>query len=159
MNRDVEKTVENFVERMGLLAQGEGLSRTAGRLLGLLVIEGGPMSFGELADRLDVSRGSISTNTRLLVNLGVIERTTKAGSRQDHFQIRPQPYLHLLEGHLQRLRSGRELIDETRKNLPADWTGAHTRLEELNRFHEFLAERTEAFIARNLGAETETDDR
>ena len=75
-----EHTVsENFIERMGMIAQADGLPRIAGRIMGLIILEGGPYSFGELAKRLSVSRGSISTNTRLLENMGVIERTAKPG--------------------------------------------------------------------------------
>jgi DNA-binding transcriptional regulator GbsR (MarR family) len=51
MNASRKAVVEEFVERMGLVAEGDGLPRIAGRIMGLMVIEGGPLSFAELAQR------------------------------------------------------------------------------------------------------------
>ena len=55
--------IERFIEGFGLLMQQDGLPRIAGRMLALFIVEGGPFSFSELAEKLQVSRGSISTNT------------------------------------------------------------------------------------------------
>lgn len=142
-----EQTIDEFVERLGLIAQADGLPRIAGRIMGLLVIHGGPFSFAELAERLKVSRGSISTNTRLLENLGVIERVTKAGQRQDYFQLRPQPYMELLRGSLGRLYKARDAVADTRHRLSADWGDARKRLADLGDFYNSMIERTESIIS------------
>lgn len=134
------------MERLGLVAQADGLPRIAGRIMGLLVIHGGPFSFAELAERLKVSRGSISTNSRLLENLGVIERVTRPGERQDYFRIRPEPYVELLWGSLSRLYKAREVVTDAQRKLPDDWTDAQARLGDLGAFYNGLIERTEAMI-------------
>ncbi len=146
MQQSNEQVIEAFVERVGLIAQADGLPRIAGRIMGLLVIHGGPFSFAELAKRLQVSRGSISTNSRVLENLGVIERVTRPGDRQDYFQIRSQPYVELLKGSLGRLYKAREAVAGTRRKLPADWSDTQTRLADLEAFYGGLIERTEAMI-------------
>ena len=129
---------ERFVERMGLLAQGDGMPRIAGRLLGLLVLEGGPLAFGELAERLQVSRGSVSSNARLLEGMGVVERVTRPGERGDYFQMAPDPYARLLDGVAERARRGREIALETRDAVAvqegAD-RAAQERLDALARFY------------------------
>ncbi|MGB1262571.1 MAG: GbsR/MarR family transcriptional regulator [Cognaticolwellia sp.] len=108
---------ETFIEGMGVVAQADGLPRIAGRLIGVMVLEQGPFSFSDLAIKLGVSRASISTNTRLLENMGVIERTGKAGDRQDYFQLADDPYVKLLHGLVFRMNKAKKLVDSTRKNL------------------------------------------
>lgn len=146
MSEDPEQAVEEFVERLGLVAQADGLPRIAGRIMGLLVIYGGPFSFAELAERLKVSRGSISTNSRLLENLGVIERIARPGERQDYFQIRPEPYVELLRGSLGRLYKAREVVAAAQRKLPESWRDAQGRLGDLGAFYNGLIERTEVMI-------------
>ncbi len=146
MKEHEEQVIEQFVERIGLIAQADGLPRIAGRIMGLLVIHGGPFSFAELAQRLQVSRGSISTNSRLLENLGVIERVARPGDRQDYFQIRSDPYVELLKGSLGRLRKAREAVADTQRKLPDGWADTQTRLADLDAFYKGLIERTEAIV-------------
>lgn len=148
MKQKPEQTIEEFVERLGLVAQADGLPRIAGRIMGFLVIYGGPFSFTELAERLKVSRGSISTNTRLLEHLGVIERVTRPGERQDYFQIRSQPYEALLRGVLDRLHKASEVVSDTQSKLPANWgdAQARARLADLGDFYDKCIKNTESII-------------
>lgn len=140
MAEKAEHAIAEFVEQMGLILQAEGLPRIAGRIMGLMVMHGGPFGFNELAERLSVSRASISTNTRLLEDLEVIERTTTPGDRQDYFRLSRQPYARLLRGVVRRMRRAREVVGDTQMALPEDMAGAHERLEELDAFYEALIE-------------------
>jgi hypothetical protein len=64
-----------------------------GRVLGwLLVCDPPEQSAADLAQRLQASKGSISTATRLLVRLGMIERVRLRGERFDRFIARPQAW-------------------------------------------------------------------
>ena len=74
--------------KMGLLCESDNLPRIAGRLFGLLILEDEAFSLRELADRLQVSRASVSTNARILTEMGLAERSpaqaivrTTTGSR------------------------------------------------------------------------------
>lgn len=146
MKQNTEAVIAEFVERLGLVAQADGLPRIAGRVMGFLVIHGGPFSFAELAVRLKVSRGSISTNTRLLENLGVIERVTRPGERQDYFQIRPNPYVELIRGLRGRLNKARQAVSDAQGKLPDDWVDAQARLADLGAFYSSLIDRTATMI-------------
>ncbi len=132
--------IAEFVEQMGFILQAEGLSRIAGRIMGLMIMHGGPFGFNELSERLSVSRASISTNTRLLEDLGVIERTAAAGDRQDYFRLSRQPYARMLHGVVRRMRRAREVVEGTQEALPQDMEGAQDRLNELDAFYEALIE-------------------
>ncbi len=108
--------------------------------MGLMIMHGGPFSLTELAKRLSVSRASISTNTRLLEDLGVIERTATPGDRQDYFRLSRQPYARMLRGIVRRMRRTREVIENTQETLPEDMAETQNRLEELDAFYEALIE-------------------
>ena len=77
----LEEVRKRFIDQMGTHMETEGLPRIAGRLFGLMILELEPISFGDLAHRLGVSRGSISTNSRLIEAKGLIERVSMEGER------------------------------------------------------------------------------
>lgn len=138
---------EAFIERMGFIVQAEGLPRIAGRVLGLLILEGGPIGFADLAARLQVSRASVSTNTRLLEGLGVVERTARPGERGDSFRLADRPWRRLLEGSVERMGRVRETVAKTRKAMPAD-APAQGRLKELGDFYAVVEAQTRALLDR-----------
>lgn len=138
MDKSRETAVEEFVERMGLIAEGDGLSRIAGRIMGLMVIEGGPLSFAELAQRLEVSRGSVSTNTRFLERLGIIERVARRGDRQDYFQLATAPYVRLLEGSVDRMLKAHSVVANAKDQLADKDGDTQRRLDELASFYKEL---------------------
>lgn len=131
-----QSVIETFIERMGLSIEADGLPRIAGRMMGFFVIHGGPMSFAEIAERLQVSRGSVSTNARLLAGLGVIERVSLPGDRQDYYQLRERPYVRLIEGHIQRQQAMEVLVREVREQIPVSSKPMRARLRELHGFHK-----------------------
>lgn len=143
---DTDQLIADFVERMGLIIQADGLPRIAGRIMGLMVVHGGPFSFAELAERLQVSRASVSTNTRLLENLGVIERTTVPRDRQDYFRLRPNPYARMLRGYADRMRRTREVVQGLLAALPPDLSSRRQRLGELDAFYDVMIGGFEAVI-------------
>jgi DNA-binding transcriptional regulator GbsR (MarR family) len=89
-----EIAIERFVEDVGVLLELEaGAPRMVGRVLGwLLVCDPPEQSAAELADFLQASKGSISTATRVLLRLGMIERVRTRGERFDRFRVRPGAY-------------------------------------------------------------------
>lgn len=146
MSNDVDNAVETFIERMGISAQADGLPRIAGRMWGYFIIHGGPSSFAELAEDLQVSRGSISTNARLLRDLGIIERVARPGDRQDYHRLADEPYDRLMEGYVARMRHTVGNIEQVQGALPADWSEAQQRLKEMRGFYETAVVATENLI-------------
>ena len=127
-----------FVEKIGFVAQAEGLSRCAGRLFGLLVFDGGPISFGDLALRLGASRGSISTNARVLEDRGLIKRLRLPGERQDYFRLADDAYSSLLEKARRRMSAAREDIETTISRLPPEAGEIGERLSQYARFYSAM---------------------
>lgn len=136
MGTAADPASSEFIEEMGLVFQAEGMPRIAGRIFGRLVLCGGPFSLAELATTLKASRGSISTNTRLLENIGLIERTAVAGDRQGYYRLAPDPYARLLEGSIHRIARAQGMVARAQKQIPAKEAAAHGRLAELARFYD-----------------------
>jgi len=139
---------DGFTETLGLILQSEGMPRIAGRLMGLFVLRGGPFSFGELAERLQISRGSVSTNTRLLEDFGILERVSVAGERQDFFRLAPDPYARLIARKNERARHAREAIQRASKGIGQDDADGAQRVAELSDFFGVLIETTDAALDR-----------
>lgn len=132
-----------FIEKVGMALQAEGKSRIAGRLFGLLIFDGKPISFGDLAAELQVSRGSVSSNARFLEERGVIKRISKAGERQDYFQLADNPYATMIKGVAQRMQNAKNEINDTLKHLPSKAEGCSIddlkkRLTDYSKFYEVM---------------------
>jgi DNA-binding transcriptional regulator GbsR (MarR family) len=132
-----------FVEQLGLIYQGEGLPRIAGRIIGLMIVNARAFSFDELAKELKISRGSVSTNTRLLEGFGVLDRISRPGERQDYFQLSKRPYSQMLERQLEKTRRVEALVSAARDKIPENHAIARARVGELIRFYQVVAETTE----------------
>lgn len=136
---DQTRTRSDFIEKIGLIAQAEGLPRIAGRVFGLLIFDGGPVSFADLASQLQVSRGSISSATRLLEDRGVIKRVALPGERRDYFQTTEQPFAGLLEGALKTSDRARDDIQASIDDLPREATEIRGRLQAFGDFYGTLS--------------------
>lgn len=137
--------VQRFVEEVGLLWERDGLPRTAGKILALLIVEDREFDLEELADRLQVSRGSVSTNTRLLESHGVLRRTSRPGDRRTYYQATNE-YGRRFELALERLGHQVALIEQTRDALPPDMQRGRERLAEMQGFFEFVIPRARAVL-------------
>lgn len=78
-----------FAEDFGILFERLGGARMLGRVLGMLFVADPPdMTAEQLATELQASRGSISQATRLLIQIGLIQRINKPGVRADFYRVR-----------------------------------------------------------------------
>lgn len=141
-----EPTLE-FVESMGRHFEEEGAPRIAGRLFGLLMVNGEPCSLDDIADQLQASKGSASTNARLLERLGVAERVSLPGDRRDYYQVTENMgermlalAVERLNVMVQRLRRGMETME-----LEPRLEG---RFAESIRFHERVLDTVGAALVR-----------
>ncbi|MFN7035193.1 MAG: GbsR/MarR family transcriptional regulator, partial [Bellilinea sp.] len=78
-------TLSQFIENMGLHFEEYGIPRIGGKILGLLLIASRPVSPEEMAELLQVSRSSISTNLRTLMMAGLADRVSVPGERSDYY--------------------------------------------------------------------------
>jgi len=76
-----------FIEQFAVILESDGLPRVAGRLFGLLLVSPEPLSLDELAERLGVTKASISVNARMLEQKGIVERIGLHGDRRDYYRM------------------------------------------------------------------------
>lgn len=137
-----------YVERWGLAFEEDGLPRIAGRIWGWLLVSDPAMQTPQqLAESLDVSKGSVSTNTRLLEQAGLIERVAVPGSRRSHFRIRGDAYETLMERKLAAVVKWRRLGEEGLALLEGTDVSPE-RLEALRRFYAFIEEEQRELMER-----------
>lgn len=131
--------VEDFIEQMGLLTQVEGGPRIGGRILGLSVVENRAMSLSEMAERLQVSKASVSTNARQLAQAGLLRLTTRAGSREDLYQLPRDPYRELVRSMTRSLTEKAAAIAEIAERFPDEQADIRARVRHLAEFHRSAA--------------------
>lgn len=144
---ELETIRTEFIEKIGLQAQNDGLPRIAGRLLGLMIWDGEAVAFGDLAERLQVSRGSISTASRILEDRRLIKRIAKPGKRQDYFQLSEAPYANMMEAIKISMERSREEINGSLDQIPSTETGIRERVQAYSNFYENMANSIDTLIS------------
>lgn len=138
----------DFIERFGLLAEEDGMPRIAGRIFALLMLTEDPVTLDEIAEELQVSKASASTNTRLLDRIGILERTTKPGDRRTFYQLSP----HALEASFDRSRSRLlevlDILDGYGASNRQNSQLIQARLEGMRQWHKFMLSELEQLLTR-----------
>ena len=149
MNNERQAETKRFVEEVGIAFEHSGLPRMAGRILGWLMIAEPPhQTTGELEEALMASKGSISTMTRLLIRIGLIERLSLLGQRRDYFRIKPRASYQLLKDSLNQAAAFRQLIErgleliEDKTHLNRQW------LEEMRNMYAFFEQELPTLLER-----------
>lgn len=115
-----------------MLFADQGAQPMMGRLLAHLLICDPPhQSSADLAEALQASAGSISTLTRQLLAMGMIQKAVVPGSRATFFRLTPGMWVDLMRQRNGSLRAVREAADRGLRAL------AHRPTEQLDRLREF----------------------
>ena len=126
---------EEFVERVGRFYERDGAPRTGGRMLGLLLLEPRELSIDEMAERLKVSRASVSTNARQLESFKVVERVSHMGDRRDFYRIAADLERTLVRHRMERLAQVEALLEAGTATPAARDERVRGRLQGLARIH------------------------
>jgi DNA-binding transcriptional regulator GbsR (MarR family) len=147
----------DFIEKFCVIAEQDGFPRIAGRIMGFLLLHEGPYTLDELADELQISKTSASTNARLLEQHGIIERVVKAGDRRDFYRLAENHWERMFDVVRKRMQRFQTVLDETMAALPANETYSRRRLRETAQFHAFILDHIESRIEewRRVGAAAE----
>ena len=144
----MHEAAERFIERMGFLLETEGMPRISGRILGFLMLEEGAFSLDELADSLQVSKASVSTNARLLEQHGLLERTGSPGDRRDFYRLGNDPWDRMLQVGARKWEAARQMFTESEAALPDEMEVGRRRLVEAEQFHLLLIDESERLLER-----------
>lgn len=127
---------EEFVEKMGLLFETQGIARSAGRIAAWLLVSPEPHTLDEIATALKISKAAASTSTRFLEQVDMVEKVAKPGDRKVYYRFADGVWakavrrgIAKLEAFVKIAREGRELVDR-------DNTVAQKRLVEMEEFYK-----------------------
>jgi predicted transcriptional regulator len=140
---------EKYVEDFGVLIEQFGLPRMVGRVLGVLLISDPPeRAAEELAENLRASRGSISSATRMLGQIGLIERGAKPGERRDYFRVKPGVWSELMQRELEALPAFRRMAERGLGLVDSGTPEARRGLEEMRDFYAYWEKEMPAVLER-----------
>jgi DNA-binding transcriptional regulator GbsR (MarR family) len=133
-DRCLSGAAEQYVERMGLLWEAEGLPRIAGRMLGYLALQAEPATLDEIAAALGVSKASVSNDARRLERLSLVERASRPGDRRDYYAIAPDMPARVVAQKVADLERLDAALSAAR-DLPETPDVVRTRLAAFGDFH------------------------
>ena len=140
---------KHFVEDISLYFEQMGLPRTAGRVLGVLLISEPPaQSLTDLCALLDASKSSVSTTTRLLVEMDLIERVPSPVPRQVYFQFKAGGWAVFVRQRLRLWASLHEIAEHGLELLEDRDPALRERLQEAHDMFSLIEEELPALLGR-----------
>lgn len=135
----MDSALAAYVEDVALYWEAQGLPRIAGRIVGLLLVCDPPhRSAGELVAELGVSKGSVSSMTRLLLETGTIEVVAVPGERATYYRLTPESLERRFERRVERFASFGELARRGLELLDDQPTERTARLRRVASLYAFL---------------------
>lgn len=141
MAKTIEDIRNDLIHVIGEKAEKFGFSRIAGQLEGLLLFTNQPMSLDEMAERLEVSKGSVSTNIRLLERWKVVRKVYHRGARKNFYEIRGNIWDIETEIMSTIVKDEIERVKSLMSNCETDLNAIQGTTEEENEEIAFLQQR------------------
>ena len=137
---------KEFIEEAGLLFEGFGMTRMAGRVFGFLIVcDEDAVSFEGIKEAIHASKGSISSTTKQLSNAGLIEKTLLPGDRKTYYRVSKDNVGSILKARLDMfikfssvLEKGRNLKE--REDEVSEW------LTEVSTFYSWVGDQINKII-------------
>ena len=127
--------MSEWIERMAAHFEAtEGMPLIAGRIVAFLLICDPPeRTAAELSHALSASTGSVSTNVRLLLRLGIISKTTRQGREAALYRVEEDRWATLVRQRMERVTELEKLTEEGLRMF----SGHGERARRLRTVHEF----------------------
>jgi DNA-binding transcriptional regulator GbsR (MarR family) len=140
---------KHFIEDISLYFEQMGLPRMAGRVLGVLLICDPPaQSLTDLSGILQASKSSISTTTRLLIEMSLIERAASPVPRQVYFQFKPGGWVVFLRQRLRLWASLHQIAEQGLELLREQEPALRERLQEAHDMFSLIEDELPALLER-----------
>ncbi|MEU7860703.1 MarR family transcriptional regulator [Nonomuraea sp. NPDC049141] len=144
----MEPQESEFVDRMGLVMERLGGTRTMGRLHAWLMICDPPdRSLTDLAAELGVSKTAVSTVARQLEVSGMIERVPTA-AREHRYRIIGGGWAQVMQVQLDGVRRSLETLDFGLSILGEGPPERRARVEDTREFFDFILRDSEEMLER-----------
>jgi DNA-binding transcriptional regulator GbsR (MarR family) len=146
-----------YAEELAVALSSLGMPPATGKLMGWLLICDPPtQSSGQLAQALNLSKGSISTSMRMLERGGLVRRVAASGGRGHCYEMRPDA-LMAASTEVSRYRLMREAMEQGLKLLGDESTPRAERLRTSRDFYAFMEQETPRLVERFTETRKESD--
>lgn len=140
---------KHFVEDISLYFEQMGIPRMAGRILGVLLVSNPPeQSMIDLCETLQASKSAISTSTRLLSEMGLIERTPSPEPRQVYFRFTPGGWVTFMRMYLRMMASLHQIAERGLELLKDEDPALRERLQEAHDMFSLIEDQLPALLKR-----------
>ena len=140
---------KHFIEDISLYFEQMGLPRMAGRVLGVLLISDPPeQSLNDLCEVLQASKSALSTTTRLLTEMGLIERVPSPKPRQVAFQFKPGGWVTFMRMRLRLMASLHEIAERGLDLLQDKDPALREHLQEAHDMFSLIEDELPKLLAR-----------
>jgi DNA-binding transcriptional regulator GbsR (MarR family) len=133
---------DGIIERFVDLAQMLGIPKSVGQIYGLLFCSPAPLTFNDIVEQLNISKGSASQGLRLLRDLGAVHLVYKTGERKDLYQaetgLRELAHGFLRNQIVPRLKDGDQKLEYILRESERNQTASPhltARLKQLREWH------------------------
>ncbi|MDX1687543.1 MAG: MarR family transcriptional regulator [Candidatus Promineifilaceae bacterium] len=139
----------HFAEDVALHFEQVGLSRTAGRIFGWLLISDPPhQTMDDVVEGLKVSKSSVSVATRFLIESGLVQRLSLPGERRDYYCVVEGVWQTFMRQQMNQVKAFRKLAEQGLKMLADQPAERRNRLREMRDFYAFFEEEIPALLDR-----------
>jgi DNA-binding transcriptional ArsR family regulator len=134
-----QNQLTTWIERLAAHLVPEGIPLIGGRILGyLLVCDPEERTAAELSEELEASSGSVSTNLKLLVGVGLVVRSTRRGRDAAQYRADAPAWAGLVRRRLDALAELRSLSAAGLRLMSGDPQRA-MRLRTVDEFQGWFA--------------------
>ena len=138
---------DEFVERLAVAMEADGLPRIAGRIFALLLLSEDAISLDVIVKSTGASKASASVNTRLLEQRGLIERVSLQGDRRDYYRSVSNLFVRTMEQRLSKWQRFHEIMNDGIERLDLSPT-IRGRLKNFETEYESVREVLTAALQR-----------
>jgi DNA-binding transcriptional regulator GbsR (MarR family) len=128
----------SMVEMMGVWFSSIGAQRATGQIFGYLAAcDPAEQSAGDIATGIGMSRASVSSGARMLIQLNAIEERHRVGDRKTYYRLREGWWI---QAAVTKATGFQRLADEARRIRAAGSVTRTDGLDELISFADFWSE-------------------
>ena len=140
MTNHLQEMESLFVKLAGEMAESVSINRAVGQLYALLYVSPTPLSLDQMAEKLQISKGSASINIRTLETWGAVKSVCVQGSRKDFYESEPDFLKIVLEriqhGLFRRLTSSGESMNQLNHLLGSEKFNGNGVDKKLKHFYQ-----------------------
>ena len=119
----LEQAIETFIQGAGIVSAGllGMVNKVGGQIYAILFLSQTPLSLDEIAERLQISKGNVSINVRMLEEFDLVRKIWVKGSRKDYYTAQmtyPKKVIRDFLAKIQRnIEEARSTIQQTRRQI------------------------------------------